>query len=235
MSWHLKSLATRKFVQQLIQDTNKVNIKAILAFVIGTPSKLWIPHTKGQSCRKHSHAMRSSCKIWKVMAMQLWLKKNGWVDNMVAVEIFYCRRYIVIEIQAEKFWRYQLKHHIKILHIRIRTLSYKTGTSYSKRLVHEFCHIFNTDNNKSMCQLTVAESCIYASVNMVIIGSGNGLVPNRQQAITWTNDDWLYIGALGKNSINTTFIVQENIFQNVVCKMSAILSRPRCVKWFASP
>ena len=31
----------------------------------------------------------------------------------------------------------------------------------------------------------------YASVNCVMIGSGNGLLTVRHQAITWTNDDLL--------------------------------------------
>ena len=40
---------------------------------------------------------------------------------------------------------------------------------------------------------------IYASMNRDSIGSGNGLVPNRGQAITWTNADLLSIGPLGTN------------------------------------
>ena len=34
----------------------------------------------------------------------------------------------------------------------------------------------------------------YASVSLVIIGSGSGLAPDRRQAITWTNIDLLSIG-----------------------------------------
>ena len=40
---------------------------------------------------------------------------------------------------------------------------------------------------------TEAEWRIHASVNWVIIGSGNGLSPMRRQAITWTNVDILII------------------------------------------
>ena len=32
-----------------------------------------------------------------------------------------------------------------------------------------------------------AEWCIYVSVNYTIIGSNNGLSPDRHQAIIWTN------------------------------------------------
>ena len=38
---------------------------------------------------------------------------------------------------------------------------------------------------------------VYASANWVNIGSGNGLSPDRHQAITWTNADLLSIGPLG--------------------------------------
>ena len=41
----------------------------------------------------------------------------------------------------------------------------------------------------------------YVLVNWVIIGSGNGLLPERIQAITWTNADWLWIVSLGINFI----------------------------------
>ena len=38
---------------------------------------------------------------------------------------------------------------------------------------------------------------LYASVNWVIIGSGNSLLPVRHQAITWTNACLLPIGLPG--------------------------------------
>ena len=40
---------------------------------------------------------------------------------------------------------------------------------------------------------------IYASVNWVSIGSGNGLLPVRHQAITWTSTELLSTGHLGTN------------------------------------
>ena len=33
-------------------------------------------------------------------------------------------------------------------------------------------------------------------MNLIIIGSGNGLTPGRRQAITWTNADLLFTGPL---------------------------------------
>ena len=44
--------------------------------------------------------------------------------------------------------------------------------------------------------LTEVERRIYASVNKAIIGSDNGLSPDRHQAIIWTNAGILLIGPL---------------------------------------
>ena len=70
--------------------------------------------------------------------------------------------------------------------------------------------------------------------NLTIVGSDNGLSPGRCQAITWTNIGIFFIGPLGTNfseMLNEmhTFSL-KNPFENVVCKMAAILSRPQCVK-----
>ena len=46
-------------------------------------------------------------------------------------------------------------------------------------------------------EFIISPKChIYASVNWVIISSGNGLSPVRRQAITWTSADILLIRAL---------------------------------------
>ena len=75
------------------------------------------------------------------------------------------------------------------------------------------------------------------------IGSDNGLLPGRRQAIIWTNDRILLIGTLGTNineilseihifnlKRNSHIFIQENTFENIVYEMAAILSRPQCVK-----
>ena len=63
---------------------------------------------------------------------------------------------------------------------------------------------------------------------LTIIGSDNGLSPDRRQAIIWTNAGLLFIGPLGNR--NSNIFIQENAFESVVCKTAAILSRPQCVK-----
>ena len=76
---------------------------------------------------------------------------------------------------------------------------------------------------------------------LTIIGSDNGLSPGPRQAIIWTNDGILLIWNFGTNfneilseinifSFNKMYFIQENVFENVVNAMAAILSRPQCIK-----
>ena len=64
-------------------------------------------------------------------------------------------------------------------------------------------------------------------MNWVSIGSDNGLSPVRHRAITWTNADIILIGSLLKWNFNrnTKLFIHENAFEDVICKMVAILSR----------
>ena len=72
---------------------------------------------------------------------------------------------------------------------------------------------------------------------LAIIGSDNGLSPDRRQAIIWTNAGLLLIGHLGTNFSEILIeilkiFIQENAIESVVCETVAILSRPQCVKEF---
>ena len=67
------------------------------------------------------------------------------------------------------------------------------------------------------------------------IGSDNGLSPNWHQTIVLTNAGLLYIRTQGTTfseiwSWNSLVFIQENLFENVVSKVTTILSRPQCVK-----
>ena len=68
------------------------------------------------------------------------------------------------------------------------------------------------------------------------IGSDNGLSPGRRQAIICTNAGILLIRNVATNFCeilikrNSYIFIKENAFENIVCKIAAILSRPRCVK-----
>ena len=61
---------------------------------------------------------------------------------------------------------------------------------------------------------------------LTIIGSDNGPSPGRRQAIIWTNAGILLIGHFNRNS---NIFIDENTFENVVCEMLSILTRPQCV------
>ena len=65
--------------------------------------------------------------------------------------------------------------------------------------------------------------------------------PGRRQIIIWTNVGMLSIRTLGTTlsgisvKRNSYIFIQENAFENVVCKMGAILSRLQCVKQQTGP
>ena len=64
---------------------------------------------------------------------------------------------------------------------------------------------------------------MYASVNWVRIGSGNGLAPKTHQAITCTSADLLSIVPLGTNFSESWIKVRihENVLEDVVSEMTA--------------
>ena len=64
---------------------------------------------------------------------------------------------------------------------------------------------------------------ICASMKWVNLGSGNGLSPNRRQAITWTNADLLSTGPFGTNDSVIWIEMQSFSFIKMHSKMS--------VKW----
>ena len=68
---------------------------------------------------------------------------------------------------------------------------------------------------------------------LTIIGSDNGLSPDWRQAIIWTNAGILLIGPLGASFSEIVIEIHtfslKNVFENIVWKMAAFLSRPQCV------
>ena len=73
---------------------------------------------------------------------------------------------------------------------------------------------------------------LYASVNLVNIGSGNGLAPVWRQAIAWTSASLLLIGLLGTNFSEIWIGILPFTFKKICLKMSAakmaaILARGR--------
>ena len=62
-----------------------------------------------------------------------------------------------------------------------------------------------------------------------IIGSDNGLSPNRRQAIIWTNAGILLIGTLGTNVSEISIEIYTLSFRKMHLKMSSGKWRPCCL------
>ena len=62
---------------------------------------------------------------------------------------------------------------------------------------------------------------MYASLNWVSTGSGNGLSPVRRQAITWTSADLLSIRPLGTNFSEIQIEIQNLSFMKTHLNLSS--------------
>ena len=110
---------------------------------------------------------------------------------------------------------------------------------------HDMLRYYIMWMNKKLCVHQVLTSDVLTHWGQVthicvgklpIIGSDNGLSPERRQAIIWTNAGILLIGPFRTNSSEIlieirAFQLKKNAFENVVCEMLFISSRPQCVKW----
>ena len=64
---------------------------------------------------------------------------------------------------------------------------------------------------------------------LIIIGSDNGLLPERRQAIIWTSAGILLIGPLGTNFSEILIGIQTFSFKKMRLKMSSAKWRPFCL------
>ena len=65
--------------------------------------------------------------------------------------------------------------------------------------------------------------------NLTIIGSDNGLSPDRRQAIIWTSDGILLIEPLGTNFSGILISIETFSFKKMLLKMSSGKCRPFCL------
>ena len=65
--------------------------------------------------------------------------------------------------------------------------------------------------------------------NLTIIGPDNGLLPDRRQAIIWTNAGILLIGPWGTNFSEILIGIQTFSFEKMHLKMSSAKWRPFCI------
>ena len=98
----------------------------------------------------------------------------------------------------------------------------------------EFCCVYCTSPIASKLNQwgQVTHICV---CKLTTISSDNRLLPDWRQAIMWTNAEMLLIGPTEISSSQqlnwkSYIFIQENTFENVACKMAAILSRSRYVK-----
>ena len=86
------------------------------------------------------------------------------------------------------------------------------------------------DNNSTLLQLThwgwVTHLC---DSKLTIIGSDNGLSPERRQAIIWTNAGLLLIGPLGTNFSEILIKILTFSFKKMRLKVSSAKRRPFCL------
>ena len=64
---------------------------------------------------------------------------------------------------------------------------------------------------------------------LTIIGSDNGLSPDRRQAIIWTNAGILLIGPLGANFSEILIEILAFSFKKMDLKVSSVKRRPLCL------
>ena len=64
---------------------------------------------------------------------------------------------------------------------------------------------------------------------LTIIGSDNGLSPDRRQAIIWTNAGLLLIGPLGTNFVEILIEILTFSFKKMRLKVSSAKRRPFCL------
>ena len=118
------------------------------------------------------------------------------------------------------------------------TKQYKCEKIWVPKQIHAYS-IYNFTYHIEFCTFDLLILTHWSRVphicvsKLIIIGSDNGLSPGRHQAIIWSNADYYYLTlryTLQWNFNQNWYIfIQENAFENIVWKMSAILSQPQCV------
>ena len=103
---------------------------------------------------------------------------------------------------------------------------------YPRASTEDMSYLLHTKLNTNQSQvLTHWGRGIHICFNdLTIIGSDNG----QRQANIWTNVRMLSVEPLGTNFSEISMGIQENAFENVVWKMSDILSWPQYVKKISS-
>ena len=89
--------------------------------------------------------------------------------------------------------------------------------------------IYITSHNSMVINQLISPYChIYASLNLVSIGSDNGLLPIKHQAIIWTCAGLLSIGHLGTNFGEILIKIKNFVLTKMHLKMLSAQRHPFC-------
>ena len=126
-----------------------------------------------------------------------------------------------------------------------KKLSDKSTISTSQtnivKIVKNKCHFFHVNNaHKQAMMFVYVRVSIYRLTHrgrathiciskLTIIGSDNGLSPDRRQAIIWTNAGLLLIGPLGTNFSEILIEILTFSFKKMRMKVSSAKRRPFCL------
>ena len=103
--------------------------------------------------------------------------------------------------------------------MRWTTLCYSTLDSWCITVQHGIAYSMLTHRGR------VTHICVS---KLTIIGSDNGLSPDRRQAIIWTNAGLLFIGSLGTNFSEILIEILTFSFKKMRLKVSSAKRRPFC-------
>ena len=91
-------------------------------------------------------------------------------------------------------------------------------------------HLYGSKTGSSLCLITHWGGVMHICVSkLTIIGSDNGLSPDRLQAIIWTNAGILLIGPLGTNFSEILIEILTFSFKKMHLKVSSAKRRPFCL------
>ena len=103
------------------------------------------------------------------------------------------------------------------------TVAVINGNTYSSPLIRVLVHFLSVDLTHwgRMTHICVSK--------LTIIGSDNGLSPDRRQAIIWTNAGLLLIGPLATNFGEILIEILTFSFKKIRLKVSSAKRRPFCL------
>ena len=135
-------------------------------------------------------------------------------------------------------------NHVKISKNKF-TITVKQGAHDNEYVKNPNCFKLVSPNltmatgKLQMCKYFIGQICVLSThwgwvthicvSKQTIIGSDNGLLPGRRQAIIWTNDGILLIGHLGTKTNEILIEIHTFSFKEIHLKMSSGKWRPSCL------